>query len=26
VVLLLVSFVVLLALGALSRRGERHHG
>jgi sulfate transport system permease protein len=26
VVLLLVSFAVLLALGALARRGERHHG
>jgi sulfate/thiosulfate transport system permease protein len=26
VVLLVISFVVLLALGALSKRGERHHG
>jgi sulfate transport system permease protein len=26
VVLLLASFVVLLALGRLARRGERHHG
>jgi sulfate transport system permease protein len=26
VVLLVISFAVLLALGALSRRGERHHG
>jgi sulfate transport system permease protein len=26
VVLLLVSFVVLLVLGGLARRGERHHG